>query len=449
MGENPGVNDFFWKMLQDGVYKTSTDENTATYTPDGTNNAYVNITYTIKDASNNTVAEAMLNQGNPLDKETLKWQLQSDWNISQVTDNQKFTVEVTLSPSEEKASEVGVAVKNETIEKNSNLYVFKPHIDFKDQMIFLGESVDLTETIVEDSEDPANNNMTWECGWTDKDELEKAEKLLIERGTAPELTYEWIPTGTIFGENQDLTKYEPKVDTSFAVNVSRSHTGVDNLTDITLFTHKENVCPMDHDSDCINSGMINEDREGIDFVIHVVSGEITITKQIEKTSLNPNHGDPIFTFRIDRMEGGEVAETFYRTVRFDEGNASESFFAKLKAAVTQTEERTFELSGLPKGEYKVTELPTMRYQLDNVSVGNDTTCENSVDAKSSVTFHIGTPENDSDFSYHAKYGHGKFVNEKINDNSYSDTDVIVNKYKFEGLKIVEDGQDNLKTGTNS
>lgn len=451
LGDTSDANDFFWKMLRDGKYRTSSvkDENSYPYLPNGTNNDFVNITYTIKDSEDVPIAIATLNAGDPLNKDTLIWQLQngySDWDISKISENQKYTVSVTLSPANTTVSEVGEEVKEDTNEKVSNLYVFKPNITFKDQMVFLGDKVDLTKTIIDDQMNP-DHNMIWECGLPGGEEKTNAEKIL--RKTSPKLTYGWVATDSMVGN--DPSQYEPKVDTSFTVRVARSHAGVGTLnTDITDYTIKKNDEIISHDSGCISPGGIPEnpeDRTGIDFVIHVVAGKIDITKVIDRKSLNTNHGDPIFTFKIERIDGDNVLETFYRTVRFDEEEGSTGLIAKIKEVVTGQVIRNAEtLDRLPRGTYRVTELDSMRYQVTDASVETDTTCTSEVKEKS-VIFNIGTPESSDKHSWEAKYGHANFANDKINDTSYSDTDVVVNKYKFDD-SIQPEGQDDMESPQN-
>ena len=444
-------NDFFWKMINDGGYKTAENEEATLYHPNGINNAYVSVTYKIIDnETDNLIAEATLPKATPLSRETIRWNLKTGgaWDISKIAQNKTFRVEVTLTPDNALEASVGTDIEPVIKNGSSNLYVFKPNITFKDQMVFLGDKVDLTKTIIDDPEDPARN-MTWECGLQDEEEKKKAEELMLLRGSAPKLTYGWVATGSMVGA--DLSEYEPKVDTSFTVTVARSHAGVSTPdTDITDYTIKKNDKPIRHDLDCISPGNIPEnpeDRTGIDFVIHVVGGKIDITKVIDRKSLNTNHGDPIFTFKIERIDGDNVLETFYRTVRFDEEEGSTGLIAKIKEVVTGQVIRNAEtLDRLPRGTYRVTELDSMRYQVTDDSVETDTTCTSEVKEKS-VIFNIGTPESSDKHSWEAKYGHANFVNDKINDTSYSDTDVVVNKYKFDG-SIQPEGQDDMESTQN-
>ena len=125
------------------------------------------------------------------------------------------------------------------------------------------------------------------------------------------------------------------------------------------------------------------------YVVNVIAGQLTITKKISARDTDLTQGDPIFQFKITK--DGE--DYMYKTVRF--------------SSKTDAEESVV-IDMLPRGEYEVTELTTMRYE-----------CTDGKDGKSATI----SLENIRD--------EVTFKNEKINKKNFSDTDVVVNTCGFD------------------
>ena len=164
------------------------------------------------------------------------------------------------------------------------------------------------------------------------------------------------------------------------------------------------------------------------YTVNVIAGEIQITKKIDGNFQPKLEGDPIFTFKIEKLdEGDKVEKTWYRTVRFNKNTVKE-----------QTVEA---LSGLEKGDYRVTELKSQRYTLDkNQTTTEGSTCTDTpYEDGDGVVFHIGTPfENDEV----GARGVAKFVNTKTGDSGKrTDTDVRVNRFTKENGKWTWEGYD--------
>lgn len=85
------------------------------------------------------------------------------------------------------------------------------------------------------------------------------------------------------------------------------------------------------------------------YTVSIVAGTITVVKQI-KGDYKQINGDPVFTFKIEDVSNDKIdgftTKTYYKTLRFMDGENGE-----LSATIT----------GLPKGEYVVTELNTMGF----------------------------------------------------------------------------------------
>ena len=159
------------------------------------------------------------------------------------------------------------------------------------------------------------------------------------------------------------------------------------------------------------------------YIVNVIAGEIQITKKIDGNFQPKLEGDPIFTFKIDKIgEGDKVEKTWYRTVRFNKN--------------TEKEKTVEVLSGLEKGKYIVTELKTQRYSLASIDA-TGSTCINST-TSTSVTFEIGMSAGDGV----GDKGIAQFVNTKTGDSGKrTDTDVRVNRFTKENGKWTWKGYD--------
>lgn len=124
------------------------------------------------------------------------------------------------------------------------------------------------------------------------------------------------------------------------------------------------------------------------YTVNVTKGTITVTKNINKSQTWLPHGDPIFTFKLERMDGGKVVETKYGSVRFSNAD---------------TATQSIGFAGLKKGTYVVTELDALRYTPQTKSVN--------------ITIGSSNPN-----------GTATFNNNKITDKYFSHTDVVVNTF---------------------
>jgi fibro-slime domain-containing protein len=176
------------------------------------------------------------------------------------------------------------------------------------------------------------------------------------------------------------------------------------------------------------------------YTIKVIAGTITITKSIAASDYKNYQGNPIFTFQIENETTGK---TFYKTVRFTAEDCKD------KDDVTHT----VQITGLEKGTYVVSELNTLRYAVDKVSVDIDSTTCAYKEAKDTVTFAIGYPDQTGYVSAADKanlqYGKVDYRNKKVgNNNKLTDTDVVKNSLVI-GEKIsTVSTADNEATGAN-
>lgn len=192
---------------------------------------------------------------------------------------------------------------------------------------------------------------------------------------------------------------------------------------MTLDKGIEKPCDVENNTFLIGQGDDEsrlEKRNGIAEVINVldkVNGSIEIVKEIQGKHHNSYEGDPIFTFKIEKLsEDDKVERTEYKTVRFNQEDGT------TKSVAT--------LTGLDRGKYRISELSTQKYEHTSIRVDKSTNChyEFSKDKKS-VTVSIGTPNT----KVRAALGDEAkvcFINKKTGGNSNTDTDVIVNKFTY-------------------
>ena len=218
--------------------------------------------------------------------------------LTNLTDDDTYTASVTIEPK----TSGGAAEKNGTGTGNVNVY--KPEITFQDTAINIGESADY------------NNNLV-KVEWKHGDVL-AAEAM----GDAPELTYIYDMEAAAFTE-----------DTKVSVEVAIDGTTV---TEHVTFLHEE--CSLDN----ITCTWLPDEDDGIhgaEFIVHIKSFDLTITKTGADTTLDPNQ---TFIFYITGPNN------FSKTVVI-EGNGSVS------------------ISGLPVGAYTIREDTgwSWRYACDN------------------------------------------------------------------------------------
>lgn len=153
------------------------------------------------------------------------------------------------------------------------------------------------------------------------------------------------------GENTSIdamTQDKPEKDTHYTVNVSYDAGAPSDLSTANTDGHKNGD----------DSNMIAARGQ---YDVHVVKGQLQITKKIEEqyTNIKQINANQTFVFKIERYEvdqngnKGKLAETFYETINF---NANETGTEKTKL-----------VSGLKKGCYTVTEESnwSQKYKLDN------------------------------------------------------------------------------------
>ncbi|HAN44858.1 MAG TPA: hypothetical protein DCP97_05640 [Ruminococcaceae bacterium] len=146
------------------------------------------------------------------------------------------------------------------------------------------------------------------------------------------------------------------------------------------------------DNSCIG-GYVNNP-----FAVTVQRGSITAIKTIDKN--REAHGDPIFIFKLERCESGKVKQTWYDYVRFSNGT-------------TNAQAVTF--GGLPKGEYRLSEIKAIRYDFNAITsiIGGQKLNGNT------ASFSINSDNTN---------GEAAFYNIKSNEKLFTHTDAFKNSF---------------------
>ncbi|MCI6568721.1 MAG: hypothetical protein MSF32_07460 [Dysosmobacter sp.] len=168
-------------------------------------------------------------------------------DLSNLTDDTTYTVEVTVKPNSNGEGASGDAATTESGSKQAKVNVFKPELTFKDSEVYYGDSVptDYTGNKVRE---------VWKHGNT----LSTAEGVTM-LGTAPELILSGTPDSIKIADGKINTKQDVPVD----VNVKIGKTDV---TDETTFVHN-----------C--DGKTCTVPDGKEFLLHVKTCQLTVTKK--------------------------------------------------------------------------------------------------------------------------------------------------------------------------
>lgn len=228
------------------------------YTPNGTNNAHVNIVFTITGGSK--TATLTYNAGNRAGT----W---SGDNLSSLalTDCTDFTVSCTVTPiNGETVLEKDIGPKTATI------HVLRPTIVWKDIEVYLGDTVDL-------------NTAFDSVSWTDANTTHTA---LEATGTAPKIAYTYSiydgGLGSIGGDT-----YTPDRTDACPINVSVTVGGMPKLDGYVTSYSSCDTHPIGSHTLSVNSP---------EFYVHVETCSITITKLGYDENLQ--NGGQTFLFEV-------------------------------------------------------------------------------------------------------------------------------------------------------
>lgn len=373
----------FFNEIDDGIHYNIGSGN---YTIDGSNNKYVDIEYQIKDGDE-VIATYTINAGEiEFDKDINIGDTYLQ-NVQKFDKDHKYTISVNVKPSEDAIDD---DLDNITIDEyqtqndNKILYLYVPHIETNDKKVMVDTKVDFN-----------NDEIINLAGWYSKtkDDNLPDPSYNGKFNDAPNLNYTIKGPVTNSGsEYPNIETFTPTKDGKYIfeyiVNNARNS---DEMIDITDVSQHQNSCNIEPSCGKDDGNM---------FAIHVISGKITVIKNINESELevNPTDGDPIFTFKLEKIANGKPVNTIYKTIKVNETNGQWT--------------AQFDFDSLGEGTYKVTELETMRYE--QISVTNN----------GQVTIDVEHLDHEIEFTNKVK-----------SDDYFTDNDIVVNKFV-----IGDDGQ---------
>lgn len=233
------------------VGDVSLDLTKANYDLEAWQTAYVNIGVTITDEAGNVV---------------------STDGLSSLTGDTTYTVTVTVSPKDtETGTSSGAAATEQSGSNSANVNVYKPVLTYKDSEVYYGDTApdftgNLTATV-------------WKHNGTEAD--------IDVMGAAPALDLTYTPDTDAIVDGKINTR------TDFGVDVAVKIDGTD-VTEKTVFHHTDCAGKT-----CVLTG-------GKEFLVHVNTCSLTISKTVEGKGANPNQNQ---TFVFNVMKGNDLVTT--------------------------------------------------------------------------------------------------------------------------------------------
>lgn len=159
------------------------------------------------------------------------------------------------------------------------------------------------------------------------------------------------------------------------------------------------------------------------YTINIITGQIKIIKKLESEAKEGVE----FTFDVTNEAGAKIATA---TATIEAGKKEGTVTLKLENGVKEqiSENDTSILTGLARGEYKVTEKPNSNYTLKKLVAGTTTNCKNAVVlADRQIKFSIGTDtdskqvlKGENTDTTNGKIGVAEFTNEQ----SVADVEIV-------------------------
>jgi fibro-slime domain-containing protein len=167
--------------------------------------------------------------------------------------------------------------------------------------------------------------------------------------------------------------------------------------------------------------------------VNVVAGKLTINKTISNADYKAAFGDPVFTFKITNDKG----KTYYRTLRFSEIKAPAEGENPTDVTLTAT------ITNLPSGNYKVKEMPTLGFELKDLTATGTNAGEvekNKSDKEATFSFAYV----DKQTEYTATVNYTNVTKHSPRD---TDTDVVKNHFHVENGTVTITPDKNVDNGT--
>ena len=237
-----------------------TKAGTTTYKPDGIKNKYVNITYTLKDATGKEVGTYTISAGETAEKGT--WQANAEWNPA-LEDCTEYTWTCKVEPITKgdgalaiDGKDGGPAKETDCGSANGTVHVLYPTAKAEDKTIYWGEEAKAADLVKKDSWKDIENDQTTNPG-------------LI--GTEPTVT---VTPVFVAGDSTDT----PAKDGAYNVKIEVG-AGKKNVTGTVRKMKGIATNNVTHDSwNC--DDRTDVDKAEYDFCIHVKSKKLTVVKKV-------------------------------------------------------------------------------------------------------------------------------------------------------------------------
>ena len=311
------------------------------YKPDGTNNKYVDITYTLK-KGNTVIGTYKINHT----ESAGTWTLENGQALDPALENcTEYTWTCTVTPNQSDGKSLGVAGTGNTPAKetqcgpeNGTVHVLYPTVSAKDEFIYWGETID-PDTLITVAND-----------WTDLDSSHSNLNLI---GDKPTITKE---AEFKAGENNNT----PSKDSDYNVIAKIGEKDITKL----LRDHNRIVSnPQAHDS-CDDTSVVGKEVTDKDFRIHVKVKKLTVKKIVDGNMGDTNQDFTFKGVKIYDDSKNEVKNEF--TLKH---NKSKTFKLKVNenddVSISETSVAGYETS------YKVGDVSTNGYEYNYGKVTKD------------------------------------------------------------------------------
>lgn len=211
-------------------------------------------------------------------------------------------------------------------------------------------------------------------------------------------------TTEISKENMAKVKPEPDSKTYY-LKVTYENDGLKEVTDENKNNTNGKISGNGDGTLKAHNSQDNKEREYGVYTIHIIAGQIQITKKLE----SPAKEDATFTFDIKKGEDKIATATAIIQVGQTEATIT---FALERNADAQINTDTPALTKLARGEYTVSEMTNSSYTLKSATVGEVTNCKSEVTNSNEIKFTIGT-DKDKDNTEVLKAGNTDTKNGRI------------------------------------
>ena len=218
-------------------------------------------------------------------------------------------------------------------------------------------------------------------------------------------------TKEILEEKMAQVKPEPESKTYY-LKVTYKNKGLEGATDKSTDNTGGNISGKGDGTLTAHNSKDDKKREYGVYTIHIIAGQIQITKKLESTAKEA------VTFTFDVKKGKDKIATATATIEAGRAEATITF-ALEKNADAQINTDMPALTKLARGEYTVSEVSNSSYTLKSATVGEVTNCKSEVTNSNEIKFTIGTDthstevlKNGNKDTKNGRIGVAEFTNEK-------------------------------------